>query len=111
MTQHLNSCQESVLSQGGTEFLKSIPSLGIMSNRMTEAQGEKILRFTKQLGINQVNVMFDCDDSGAKEALWFFAERQLEVRLVWSPAMHNGNHSQRQPELLSKSELESLVGV
>ena len=41
-----------------------IPALGIMSNRMTEAQGEKITRFAKQLGVNRVNLMFDCDEAG-----------------------------------------------
>ena len=90
-----------------------IPSLAIMSNRMTDEQGEKTIRFAKQLGINRVSLMFDCDESGtegAKDALWFFAERQVEVQLVWSPIMHNGDHSQRQPELLSRSELETLLG-
>ena len=41
-----------------------IPARGIMSNRMTEAQGEKITRFAKQLGVNRVNLMFDCDEAG-----------------------------------------------
>ncbi|MEJ7594650.1 MAG: hypothetical protein WKF77_24225 [Planctomycetaceae bacterium] len=71
----------------------SIPALAIMSNRLTDGQGEKVIRFAKQLGINRVNLMFDCDEprtEGAKDALWFFAERQLDVRLVWSPAMHCG---------------------
>ena len=27
---------------------------------------------------------------GAKEALWRFAEQRLEVRLAWSPSMHEG---------------------
>ncbi len=90
----------------------SVPSLGIMSNCMTDEQGEKIIRFARQLGVNRVNLMFDCDDAGtagAKEALWFFAEQQVEVRLIWSSTMHNGDHSQRQPELLSSSELEFLI--
>jgi len=39
-----------------------IPALAIMSNRMTEAQGEKVIRFAKQPGINRVNLMFDCED-------------------------------------------------
>ena len=88
-----------------------VPALGIMSNRMTEQQGEKITRFAKQLGINRVNLMFDCEASGvdgAKEALWFFAERQIDVRLIWSPAMHEGKYSDRQPESLSRSETDAL---
>jgi hypothetical protein len=90
-----------------------VPSLGIMSNRMTEAQGEKVVRFARQLGINRVNLMFDCEATGvdgAKEALWFFAERQLDVRLVWSPAMHGSAFSGKQPESLSRDELAALLG-
>ncbi len=89
-----------------------VPSLGIMSNRMTDAQGEKVQRFAKQLGVRRVNIMFDCEDSGvdgAKEALWFFAERQLDVRLVWSPSMHDGEFKGRQPESLTQADFLRLV--
>ena len=89
-----------------------IPALGIMSNRMTEPQGEKIARFAKQLGINRINLMFDCDEAGtegARDALWFFAERQLDVRLVWSPAMHDGEFKRSQPESLSQLNVETLL--
>ena len=89
-----------------------IPALGIMSNRMTEQQGEKITRFAKQLGINRINLMLDCDAAGtegAKEALWFFAERRLDVRLVWSPVMHAGVFQVRQPENLSREELDAAI--
>ncbi len=89
-----------------------VPALGILSNRMTDAQGEKIVRFAKQLGVNRVNLMFDCEATGvegAKDALWFFAERQLDVRLVWSPAMHGGAFQDRQPESLQCEELATLL--
>ena len=89
-----------------------IPALAIMSNRMTEAQGEKVIRFAKQLGINRVNLMFDCDDpgtDGAKDALWFFAECQVDVRLVWSPNMHERKYSGPQPESLARTEFDSLL--
>ncbi|HRA89668.1 MAG TPA: hypothetical protein PK992_16390 [Planctomycetaceae bacterium] len=51
------------------------------------------IRIKETLGINRVNLTFDCDETGtegAKDALWFSAEQQLGVRLVWSPAMHGG---------------------
>ena len=89
-----------------------VPALGIMSNRMTEAQGDKVLRFAKQLGVNRVNLMFDCEDTGsegAKDALWFFAERQLNVRLVWSPGMHGKQFSGKQPETIVRADLEMLI--
>ena len=88
-----------------------VPALGIMSNRMTTAQGEKEIRFANQLGIDRVNLMFDCEPSGtdgAKEALWFFAERWLNVRLIWSPSTHNGEFNGRQPESLSARDIGAL---
>jgi len=88
-----------------------VPALGTMSNRMTEAQGEKIVRFAKQLANGRVNLMFDCEASGvdgAKEALWFLAERRLDVRVTWSPAMHGGEFKGWQPESLSQSNIEAL---
>lgn len=75
-----------------------------MSNRMTESQGEKATAWAKKLGGSRVNPMFDCGQTGvdgAKEALWYFAERQLDVRLAWSPTMHNGSFADKQPEDLS----------
>ena len=67
---------------------------------------------SEQLGITRINLMFDCDDAGtegAKEALRFFAERQLDVRLVWSPSMHNSEFNGSQPESLSRSNVETLL--
>ena len=89
-----------------------IPSLAIMSNRMTDAQGEKVIRFAQQLGINRVNLMFDCDDpgtAGAKEALWFFAQRNITVRLVWSPTNHEGQYQGKQPESLNHDDVTALL--
>jgi len=89
-----------------------VPSLGIMSNRMTEAQGEKIIRWAKQLASGRVVLMFDCQPSGtegAKEALWYFAERQLDVRLAWSPTMHGGEFVGKQPESVTRAEVEALL--
>ena len=87
-------------------------SLGIMSNRMTEAQGEKIFRFASLLGTRRVNLMFDCEATGvegAKDALWYFAERLLDVRLVWSPGMYGAAYLGKQPESLGQDELKALV--
>jgi hypothetical protein len=106
------------LVEGATDCIGldnlGIPALGIMSNRMTDAQGEKIVRFAKMLGVNRVNLLFDCEESGsigAKEALWYFAERQFEVRLLWSPAMHGGAFTGKQPESLTRTDVEKLFGV
>jgi len=45
-----------------------VPALAIMPNHMTDARGEKIIRFAKQLAINRVNLMFDCEDTGTEGA-------------------------------------------
>jgi hypothetical protein len=89
-----------------------IPAVAIMSNRITEAQVEKVTRWAKRLAGGRVTLMFDCEPSGvdgAKEALWEFAQRCLDVRLAWSPTMHAGEFSGRQPESLSRAEIDSLL--
>ncbi len=47
--------------------------------------------------------------AGAKEALWFFAERQLDARLVWSPGMHGKQFDGWQPESLTDTTREVLA--
>ena len=71
-----------------------------------------IARFAKQLATNRVNLMFDCEATGvdgAKEALWFFAELQLDVRLGWSPAIYFGVYAGRQPKGISRAELVAVL--
>lgn len=82
-----------------------------MSNRVTEAQGEKIVRWAKQLASGKVTLMFDCEPSGvdgAKEALCYFAQQQLSVRLAWSPTMYGGAFAWKQPELLTQADVEII---
>ncbi|MEJ7591998.1 MAG: hypothetical protein WKF77_10650 [Planctomycetaceae bacterium] len=58
--------------------------------------------------------MFDCDDpgtEGAKDALWYFAERRIEVRLAWSPAMYDSKFNGWQPESLSEADLGTVIAV
>ena len=89
-----------------------IPSVGIMSNKITEGQIEKIERFAKRLSGGKVVLMFDADDAGdegAKEAAWQFLQRGLDVRVGWSPAMHGGIFCGRQPESLTREEWEQMI--
>ena len=89
-----------------------VPALASMSNLMTETQGEKVIRFAQQLGINRVNLMFDCERSGtdgAKAALWLFAERGIDVRLIWSPTMHSSEFNVRQPESVTARDIGTLL--
>ena len=89
-----------------------IPAVAIMSNRITEHQIEKIARWAKQLANGKVSLLFDCEqtgDDGAKEALWLFAERGLDVCLGWSQAMHVSKFKGRQPEHLSREEWDVVI--
>jgi 5S rRNA maturation endonuclease (ribonuclease M5) len=89
-----------------------IPALAIMSNRMTDAQGEKVIRFMKHLGTTRVNLMFDCDDpgtAGAKEALWFFAEKQIDVTVAWSETELCKTNRECQPERINDGDLQSIL--
>ena len=77
-------------------------------------QIEKVARWAKQLASGKVSILFDCEqtgDDGAKEALWLFSERGLDVRLGWSQAMHGEAFKGRQPENLSHEEWEQQVSM
>jgi hypothetical protein len=90
-----------------------IPAVAVMSNRITEAQADKVVRWARQLAQGRVTLMFDCERSGvegAKDALWFFAERTVDVRLAWTPCMHGGAFAGRQPESLTREEWDEVIG-
>lgn len=89
-----------------------VPSVAIMSNKITEHQVAKVERFSKMLAGGKVTLLFDADDAGdagAKEALWLLAQRGLDVRLGWSKAMHGGAFAGRQPEGLCASEWHQTI--
>ena len=89
-----------------------IPSIGIMSNKITEGQVEKIERFANRLSGGKVVLLFDADsagDEGAKETAWQLLQRQLDVRLGWTQEMHGGAVRDRQPESLTREEWEQII--
>ena len=88
-----------------------IPAVGVMSNRITETQMAKVSRWARRLSSGKVVLMFDCQESGIegmKAALWGFAQLKLDVRLAWSPSMHEGCFANRQPESLTQDEVSQL---
>jgi 5S rRNA maturation endonuclease (ribonuclease M5) len=88
-----------------------VPAVAIMSNKITDEQVAKVERFAKMLAGGKVTLLFDADDAGdagAKEALWLFAQRGLDVRLGWSQAMHGGKLKGRQPESVTLQEWEGI---
>ena len=89
-----------------------VPAVGLCSNRMTEAQAEKLVHWSRLLAGGKVTLMLDCQptgDEGAKETLWQLAQRGVNVRLAWSQAMHGGQFAGRQPESLSREEWETVI--
>lgn len=89
-----------------------VPSVAIMSNKITAHQVAKVERWAKRLAGGKVTILFDADDageSGAKEALWLFAQRGLDVRLGWSRAMHGARFAGRQPETLTAEEWNEAI--
>ena len=89
-----------------------IPAVAIMSNKITDEQVAKVERCANQLAWGKVTLLFDTDeagDAGAKEALWLFAQRGLDVRLGWSRAMHAGKFAERQPENITHEEWEQAI--
>lgn len=90
----------------------SVPSVAIMSNKITEEQVTKIERFARSLGSGKVSVLFDADhegDNGAKESLWLLAQRGLDVRLGWTRGMHGGKFDGRQPENMTEEEWRTVI--
>lgn len=90
----------------------SVPSVAIMSNKMTGQQVDKVERWAKALAASKVTLFFDADDAGdqgAREALWLLAQRGLDVRLGWSQAGHGGAFKGRQPENVSVEEWEKTL--
>ncbi len=89
-----------------------VPAVAICSNRITETQVTKIAGWAEQLTDRKVTLLFDCEqpgDDGAKEALWLFAQRGLDVRLGWSQSMHAAAFKNRQPENVSSSEWNTAI--
>ncbi len=89
-----------------------IPALGIMSNRITQSQIEKITRWARRFANNRVNLMFDNDEpgiAGAKDALWMFAEQRICIRLVWSPRMTSPKSAGNQPESVNGKNWKELM--
>jgi hypothetical protein len=83
-----------------------VPSVGLCSNTMTDAQVRKIVRWANDLAGGLVTLMLDCDaegESGMKQALWQIAQHG-RVRLAWSSEMYEGRFKGRQPESLTAEE-------
>ena len=83
-----------------------------MSNKITDEQVAKVERFATMLASGKVTLLFDADDvgdTGVKEALWLFAQRGSDVRLVWSRQMHGGQFAEQQAEQITRDQWDSVL--
>jgi 5S rRNA maturation endonuclease (ribonuclease M5) len=94
-----------VVVEGMNEVLRmetlGVAAVGLGSNKATDAQVEKLVRFARQAGRNRIVLLPDCDDegeSGFKELLWKLSERQVQVRLGCTRQMFDGRFAGKQPE-------------
>jgi len=104
-----------VVVEGMNEVMRmeslNVAAVGLGSNKATETQIEKIVRFANQAGGNRVLLMPDCDDEGEagfKELLWKLAERRVEVQLGCTSSTHEGRFAGKQPEDLTQAEWDEI---
>lgn len=88
------------------------PALGVMSNRMTDPQVEKVVQWARQLAGGKIALMLDNDEpgtDGAKETLWKLHQHaDIQPRLAWSREMFGGAFDGRQPESVSPEEWDTI---
>lgn len=100
-----------VVVEGANDVVRldclGVAAVGLCSNRATDEQTQKIVRFAEQASGGRVVLLPDCDaegEAGCGGLLWKLNEAGLDVRLGWSRAMHGGAFSGRQPEQLTDDE-------
>lgn len=104
------------ITEGFNDVLRlrtlGVPSVGIMSNRMTAEQIEKVARLAECHARGKLNILFDADlkgDEGAKETLWQLAQTGLDVKLAWSRSMFNERFKDYEAESVSDEEWQDIV--
>ena len=89
-----------------------LTAVGLCSNRATDEQIAKLIRFARQTAGGRIALMPDLDDegeAGAKELLWrLSAAEGVSVRLIWSRELQGGWFAGRQPEAITSEEGQLL---
>jgi hypothetical protein len=89
-----------------------VAAVGLCSNKATDEQVKKIVRFARQAAAGRVLLLPDTDDEGElgfKELAWRLLEEGLHVRLGWSRTVQGGAFANRQPEQLTPDEWQRLA--
>lgn len=114
-TEHSPPLQSLLVVEGPNDVIRlrtlGSPSVGLLSNTVTRDQATKIASLADKHAGGRVALMLDCDaegENGMRQTLWEIAQLGVDVRLVWSRAMHDGAFADRQPESLSTEDWERL---
>lgn len=106
-----------VVVEGMNEVLRmetlGVAAVAITSNKATDTQVEKLVRFAKHAGNNRIVLLPDCDDEGEagfKTLIWKLAERRIDVRLACTSTMFDGKFRGQQPEDFSDDDWELIDG-
>ena len=89
----------------------NVAAVGLCSNRATEQQIAKIIRFVRQATSGRVWLMPDNDEegeSGAKDLLWHLYEAGLHPTLAWSRQMFSGIFNGKQPENINQQQWQQI---
>lgn len=104
-----------VVAEGMNEVLRfetlGVAAVGLGSNKATDAQVEKLIRFARQAGGNRIVLMPDCDEEGEngfKELLWKLNEASVNTELGCSRAMFGEKFAGRQPEDFTDDEWSEI---
>ncbi|KAA1258614.1 hypothetical protein LF1_11360 [Rubripirellula obstinata] len=104
-----------VITEGQNEVLRmeslGVAAVGLGSNKATDHQVDKLVRFAKKAGGNRALLLPDCDEEGEagfKELLWRLSEAGVQTRLGFTSNTHGGMMRGRQPEDLTDEQWATI---
>lgn len=86
-------------------------AVGLCSNKATEEQVSKIVRFANRVANGQVVLMPDNDaegEAGFNQLALLLLEAGVSVRKAWSSTMHEGKYAGKEPEDLTTTEWQTV---
>ena len=104
-----------VVCEGQNDVLRmdalEVAAVGLGSNKATDSQIDKIVRYARTAADNRVLLLPDCDEEGEagfQPLLWRLNEQRVHTRLGISSTMFDGVFANRQPEDISKEEWATI---
>lgn len=107
-----------VVCEGQNDVLRmdalEVAAVGLGSNKATDAQIDKIVRYARTAADNRVLLLPDCDEEGEagfQPLLWRLNEQRVHTRLGISSRMFDGVFANRQPEDISEADWMQITSV